>query len=316
MWRRRIIERISNFAARAALKRVNMPFLLASLSCLAPPAFAQQAAAPPRGAFFKITQADHTLYLFGTIHVGRADFFPLEPRVMKALAGASVLAVELDPSRQGAMQAALQRYGVAVSDADAGIPASLIARRQALLRRYGIAAASMSTMQPWLQATALTVAEFAADGYQPQYSVDEYLLAAFKKAGKPVHELESAESQLALFGRLSISEQTQFLDDTIGELEDPDGARQVVSLANLWRDADSKGLAALLKKQTDSGTFSSRFTLDVLLKQRNPPLADGLAAQLRNNRDSFAAIGILHLVGPDSVPDQLRRQGCQVEQIY
>jgi uncharacterized protein YbaP (TraB family) len=56
--------------------------------------------------------------------------------------------------------------------------------------------------------------------------------------------------------------------------------------------------------------------LDVLLKQRNPLLADGLAAQLRGNRDSFAAIGILHLVGPDSVPEQLRRQGCRVEQIY
>ena len=38
-----------------------------------------------RGALFKVQDASHTLYLFGTIHVGAPDFYPLEPTVTQAL---------------------------------------------------------------------------------------------------------------------------------------------------------------------------------------------------------------------------------------
>jgi uncharacterized protein YbaP (TraB family) len=296
--------------------------ILTSLLCLylpsatqSAPLQSQQRQQPPHGALYKIKQAGHTLYLFGTMHVGRADFFPLEPKVMRALNHASVLALELDPSRTDAIQSALQRYGI-TTESDGRVPAALKTRRDALLQHYGIGSGAMAAMQPWLQATTLVVAEFGANGYQPRYSVDDYLLAQFKKTGKPVRELESAESQLALLGGLSHLDQIQFLDDTITELEDPAGAQQAIAMANLWRDADSPGLAALLKKLEEDGTFSSRFTLDVLLKQRNPHLADGLANLLKENRNGFAAIGVLHLVGPDNVPALLQQRGYRVEQIY
>ena len=276
----------------------------------------QTSPASPQGALFRITQADRTLYLFGTIHVGRADFFPLEPRVMQALGNASVLALELDPSRTEAMAAALRRHGIAAADADAMLPAALKTRRRALLQRYGIAPEAVAGMQPWLQATMLTVAEFMADGYQPQYGVDGYLSAIFKKSGKPVQELESAESQLALFGALSQADQIRFLDETMAELENPDKAREAIEIASLWRDADGPGLTAKLKKLDRDNSLTTRFMQDVLLKQRNPPLTDGLVKLLQAHRDSFAAIGILHLFGPGSVPALLLQRGYRVEQIY
>ena len=294
---------------------------LASLICLYLPAYAQRTPAPQvppaRGALYKITQAGHTLYLFGTIHVGRADFFPLEPQVTQALSQASVLALELDPSRQDAMQSALQHYGLNTPDRPAPpIPDALKMRRDALLQRYGIDPASLANMQPWLQATMLTVAEFGANGYQPRYSVDDYVLNLFKPGGKPVKELESAQSQLALLGALGPTEQIQFLEDTVTELEDPTSAQQTIAMAGLWRDADTPGLAALVDKLKTDDSFTSRFTLNVLLKQRNPPLTDGLIKLLQDNRNSFAAIGILHLAGPDSVPKLLEQRGYKIKQIY
>jgi uncharacterized protein YbaP (TraB family) len=323
-WPLRLLQRLQlqQLKPLRPLSRHRIIVILTSLLCLYLPAAAQPAPLqsqesqqPPHGALYKITLPGHTLYLFGTMHVGRADFFPLEPKVMHALKHASVLALELDPSRTDAIQSALRRYGIA-TESDGSMPAALKTRRDALLQHYGIGSGAMATMQPWLQATTLVVAEFTANGYQPRYSVDDYLLAQFKKTGKPVRQLESAESQLALLGGLSRSDQIQFLDDTITELEDPAGAQEAIAMANLWRDADSPGLAALLKKLGDDGTFSSRFTLDVLLKQRNPHLADGLADLLRENRNSFAAIGVLHLVGPDNVPALLQQRGYRVEQIY
>jgi uncharacterized protein len=50
-----------------------------------------QVLAAERGALFKVTQTGsdkgNTLYLYGTMHAGRADFYPLEPRIRAALGG-------------------------------------------------------------------------------------------------------------------------------------------------------------------------------------------------------------------------------------
>src|SRR3954462_10431092 len=44
-----------------------------------------------RGALFKVEGSGHTMYLFGTIHVGQPGFYPLEPRIVAAVSGASKL---------------------------------------------------------------------------------------------------------------------------------------------------------------------------------------------------------------------------------
>src|SRR5262245_30010082 len=48
-------------------------------------------------------------YLFGTVHVGRSDFFPLPPAVEESFAKADGLAVEVDTSDPVKMQAVLKQ---------------------------------------------------------------------------------------------------------------------------------------------------------------------------------------------------------------
>ncbi|MDP9108345.1 MAG: TraB/GumN family protein, partial [Pseudomonadota bacterium] len=45
-----------------------------------------------RGILLRVEHDGHAAYLFGTIHVGQASFYPLEPVVQRALAGAHSLA--------------------------------------------------------------------------------------------------------------------------------------------------------------------------------------------------------------------------------
>ena len=70
-----------------------------SLFCLlAGPAWAQEAAttAPNRGALFKVEQGGRTLYVFGTIHVGAADFYPLQTVATMEATLAKVVAASPD----------------------------------------------------------------------------------------------------------------------------------------------------------------------------------------------------------------------------
>lgn len=278
--------------------------------------------APNRGALFRVDGGGHTLYLFGTMHVGAPDFYPLEPRVAAALERAGALALEADPQIDPALSLTLlRRYGMYADGAGPAIAAidpALRPRLERLLARYRMPPAALAPMKPWVLATVLTVSEFSMLGYQAELGVDTYLAQQARARKIPVVELESAAAQMALFDRMPAPAQLRFLEDTIVMLEQeiaqpPGQARRTV---DAWRTADAAAFDQLAREVAADQSSSARFIQTVLLDQRNPGLADGIAAMLAREHDSMAAIGVLHLVGTDSVPALLRQRGLRVERIY
>lgn len=278
------------------------------------------AAAPNRGALFKLDYGGHTAYLFGTIHVGAAGFYPLEPRVMAALSEASVLALEIDPlGDQAAIARAVRDHGMYRNGR--GSPADELSppfrpRLQHLLRRYAIAPETVATMKPWMVASLLTISEFAALGYDPAFAVDAWLSRQAREQHIRVVELESVAGQMMLFNRMSNAEQARFLEEGITAIEDEEQARQAHDIVHAWRDADAAALDGIARKAEEDDTFSGKFVQRVLLDERNPGLAAGIANVLAREQHSFAAIGVLHLVGKGNVPELLRKRGITVQRIY
>ncbi|MES2743191.1 MAG: TraB/GumN family protein [Pseudomonadota bacterium] len=281
---------------------------------------AAPAAAPPnRGALFKVEQGGHTLYLFGTIHVGMPDFYPLEPRVSAALEGAGVLALELDPLGDPAKIAkAVRQYGMVRSGpgAAAQIAPAFRPRLARLLKQYGIAPETSGPMKPWMLATLLAMSEFTTQGYQPRLAVDSFLSMQAHVRKIPVLELESMASQLALFDSMPAADQGRFLEESIVAIEDKDQAKEARQIVQAWASADQAAFEAVAGKAAADTSLSGRFTYEVLLQRRNGPLADGIAALLAREPSSMAAIGVLHLVGAGSVPALLAQRGLKVERVY
>jgi uncharacterized protein YbaP (TraB family) len=275
-------------------------------------------AQPPRGALFQVTQDGHTLYLFGTIHVGAPDFFPLEPRLTAALQQSRVLALEIDPlGDETRMAQAIQRHGMVARGAQRSeLSPAYRARLARLLQQYRIPPESVAMMKPWLLASLLTVNEFAAQGYDVTLAVDAWLARQAHERKQQVLELESPDSQMALFNRMTSSEQLRFLEESIDGIDDKEQADQARQIAQAWRNADRAGLDAVAAKAGQDQTFSGRFVQRVLLDGRNPALADGIARLLQQEQISVAAIGVLHLLGSNSVPELLRKRGLAVERIY
>lgn len=297
-------------------------FLLALAPAWAQAAPAPAPAPPNRGALFKVDGGGHTLYLFGTIHVGKADFYPLEPRVAAALEGAGALALEIDPEADPALVlAAMQRHALYPAGAGPAIDAigpAFRPRLAGLLRHYGMTPESVAPMKPWLLATVLSMNEFGALGYRSELAVDTYLARQARARNIPVLALESVAGQMALFDRMTAAEQARFLEEGIGDIEEEIAAHtgQARRTAEAWSGADAAALDGLAREAAADQSFSGRFVQTVLLAERNPGLADGIAALLARENNSLAAIGVLHLVGVDSVPALLRKRGLAVERIY
>jgi uncharacterized protein YbaP (TraB family) len=281
-------------------------------------AVSQDEAVPRRGALFKVQHDGRTSYLFGTVHVGKQAYFPLEPQVTRALADSSALVLELDVRASDAFQRALARH--AQYPQGDSIRNHLSADSLALLRqaltKTGVAFESVERYKPWLLANMLIGQEIERNGYVRNQGVEQFLLSAASKQSKPLRELESADYQLGLFDTLDDAQQETYLRENLAELASGVAMKKTAGLVDAWSKADAPGIEAAWQAIVSGNSLSAAFMEHTLLGKRNPEMAAAIANIMNTDQTAFVGVGMLHLLGENGVPELLRERGYQVEQIY
>jgi uncharacterized protein YbaP (TraB family) len=292
--------------------------LFVSLFCLLT-AGASSASAAERGALFRVSLDGHVMHLFGTLHVGLPEFYPLEPRVVDALSQASTLALEIDPGQpQSELWRALRSHGLLAAgskDYENMAPARK-ALLDKLIQQGGLDPSRARTFKPVLLATMLTMAEYTRQGYRSELSSEAWLAQRARAGNTRVIELESLGRQLALLDRLDEPERWRFLDEMMATIESGAQRLEARAMVQAWSTADRDALDRIADRCELDASVSGRFVTQVLLKERNAGLAASLLQLLREEPKTFAAVGVLHLLGKGSVPALLQEQGVQVERIY
>ncbi|THC41386.1 TraB/GumN family protein [Massilia sp. Mn16-1_5] len=279
---------------------------------------AYQALAAERGALFKVTNAQHTLYLYGTIHAGKPDYYPLEPRIGQAVAAAPTLVLEVDTaSNPDAVAAAFREHGLfpAGRPGYAGLPAERRKRLEAAMKRQGIDPAGVAQLKPWVLATMLAVGDMVKLGVDPALGVDLHL-ASLARGKSRIVELESVQYQAALMNRLPIDIQWRLLEETLDNMASGRQLREGRELFDAYERADRKAFDAIARRVEADDSVSGKFMREVVLFERNGPMADKLAALLARENNAVAAVGLMHLLGKQGVPELLRQRGLQVERVY
>lgn len=285
---------------------------LAAFSLLAGPARAVE-----RGALFKVSGHGHTMVLFGTIHMGLPEFFPLDDSVTRALAASSTLALEIDPTVQTAeMTAAMQRTALSTPAMAATMPPALAPRLARQLEALGMPPTLSTQLKPWMLVMTLTTVEYAKLGYRPDLGIDTQLAQLAHSRNIKVIGLETIAGQLDLFDRLPVADQWTILDETLASLDSGEAAQEVQSVTNGWARADRAALDALARQYEQDERLSSRILQRRFLTERNGPMADKLDVLLKRESNTMAAVGLMHLIGKDSLPALLRAKGLRVEQLY
>lgn len=273
-----------------------------------------QAAEASNPAFWEIKQGKAAVYLFGSMHFGHANFYPLPAVVEQAFEESDRLVVEVDIlniTPQAATQA-IFKYG--------GLPPDqqLAARLspdtfQALTKQAnenGLDVKVFERFQPWYVSLMLVEAEIRKTELQQQLGIDWYFL---KRADdKPVDELESIDSQLALFGGLTDIEQEEFLRQTLNDLKHSHA--YLMAMAQAWRSGDLASLENTLiepfQQNPQTKTLFRR-----IFTQRNITMADRIMDYLRGDDRVFFVVGVGHMLGDDGVVSLLQQKGIEVRRI-
>lgn len=291
------------------MKRCLLACLWLLFSCLA---WAQ----PPVPLLWKVSDADSSVYLLGSMHLLTEADYPLASAVEAAFADSAQLVFEIAPDQldqarltQAMLQVALRSDGKTLQQS---LPAPTWKSLQAYAQAQGMPVAALQGYKAWFVALMVMAAESQKAGVNPALGLDQHFMQRAALAGKATAGLESAESQIALFDGMGAQAELQFLQETLADA--PRMQQQLDELLTAWRQADEATMERL-------GLMELRRDYPALYQSinvaRNRAWLPRVEALLRDSPhdNALVVVGALHLLGSDGLVRQLARKGYKVQRL-
>jgi uncharacterized protein YbaP (TraB family) len=262
-----------------------------------------------------------SIQLFGSLHVGKPEFYPLPALIENAFRSADHLVFEIDPTTAADPQTAwlMQMRGMlpAGQTLQNIVSPEAYATLQQVLASMGLPAAGVNNFKPWLVALMLTNLQVSALGYSALDGLEMYFTTR-KSPQSDILELESMEQQLAMLDSL---DPEMFLGYSLEDLQE--GAGALDKMVQAWRCADQDQLSAFMLDDF-TNTQNLPAAEQAMLKEmhqhlfaeRNVVMANGIEQFIRNGDGGyFVVVGSGHLLGQGSVVELLRARGYEVTPV-
>jgi hypothetical protein len=268
--------------------------------------------AKDHGFLWQIRRDGRTSYLYGTIHLARAEWMFPGPRTAAALAASDTVALEidmLDPDMQARIAAALR------GRTTTPLPDPLAARLEKRFVAECVDAATMRTLAPEFQIATLTVLAARRDGLHPAYAIDLVLAGIAHSLDKATVSLETPEAQAATLRMPTSAATIEFVTAGLDELESGRARPLLVRLAKAWSNGDFAEVEGYERWCDCLHTAAERDAMKRMLDDRNPALAAAIEKLHGGGESVFVAVGSLHMIGPNGLPALLARRGFSVEAV-
>src|SRR5258707_14027403 len=135
-------------------------------------------AAPKRGLLYEASFEKNLVYVFGTLHVGKAEFYPLNVATIRALTSSAFLVVEADILDQAAVAKTITEFAMLPSSSslDRYVTPIVMNKVTRLLEKYQFPKERAVRMKPWMLASTLAALEAKHSGYDPGWATETFLL--------------------------------------------------------------------------------------------------------------------------------------------
>ncbi len=261
---------------------------------------------------WKVSKGNFHIYIGGTIHVLDEQDYPLPAEFEQAYELAEKLVFEVDIAQvntlefqQKLLQKALYRDGSTL--ASHLQPATFNQLQEFMIQR-GIPLENMLSFKVGMLLTILTVNELQRNGIQG-IGVDQYFNLKAREDKKPIAALETIEQQIDFLTSLGEGEEDKIVLQTIEELEN--FGEDFSTLKSAWRSGDMPALIEVGLQ--DFLAFPRAY--ESMLVNRNRAWIPGIEAMLEDEQVEYVLLGVLHLVGNDSVLAMLKARGYHVEKL-
>jgi len=264
-------------------------------------------------ALWQVSDADTTIYLFGTIHLLPADLEWRTAKFDQALQGSQQLVVEtiVDQQHPESIQSAEMSLGFkqGLPPIAQRVPAADVPRLRTAIASTGVPEKFFDQMKTWLAAIQLLGVQFRTMGLKGSNGPEEVMRQQFLSEHKPIGELETNVEQFSYFDRLPEKAQRSLLEGAIAPQTGMD--KDYNGMLASWSKGDVKRIAETFNHDlADSPDLRQS-----LLEQRNANWAKWIEQRMAQPGTIMVAVGAGHLAGPDSVVALLQRDGFSVQRV-
>jgi uncharacterized protein YbaP (TraB family) len=287
--------------------------LIAALVLAAPAAWVPRARAASRSFLWKATGRQGVVYLVGSVHLLRKDYYPLSPALDDAYTDSDLLVEEVDMGDMLAPDAQMRLAMRGMLPAGQSLENVVTPATMTLVTRtvadLGMSVEPLKQLKPWMLALYLLGLEWQKAGFDADLGLDKHFYDRAKTDGKRVQALETLEYQIARFDEMTTDQQDHLLFESLNEL----GTEQasVTALADAWKAGDAPAVERIVLQDVES----DQAMYQRLLVDRNRNWLPVVDALLNRPGRAFVVVGAAHLIGPDGLLQMLKAKGYAVEQM-
>ncbi|MBQ7799967.1 MAG: TraB/GumN family protein [Oscillospiraceae bacterium] len=275
---------------------------------------------------YKVTGENGTnVYLFGSIHVGKKDMYPLPDYVLDAYNSADSLAVECDPDN--------------IDDKTAEELAEMMIITNGYTLRYYIGSTLYDEVKSIVAKEKIMGWQWYYDYYKPtlwiseiegylykkanldsKYGIDSNLISKARSEKKEVIEIESVIEQYKMLNSFSSGLKNQLLYSAVYNYHyHTVPVREITDLYDSWCSGNYEKLREHCTADTQGSTEEETKLLTEyntkMSVNRDKKMTDFVVESLKGDKDIFVCVGAAHIVGENAVVDQLKDLGYTVTQV-
>ncbi len=262
---------------------------------------------------WKVTNGENTVYFGGTVHILKAENFPLPSEYDKAYAASDKLVFESDIEGMQSPAFQQQMMSKVVLTDGTSLQTRLNQDTYAALKTYldskGMPILNFNSLKPSMVALTITMLEYQANGFD-QDGVDKTFSTKAKADGKPVEWFESVDEQLAFIVNLGGDDDNAIINYTLDEIDNL--PTLIDDMLVSWKAGDLQKLNDTIVEEM---AISSPQMYDDLIVQRNNNWMPKIMRMLGDKPTEFVLVGAAHLAGKDSIFAKLEAKGYKVTKV-
>jgi uncharacterized protein YbaP (TraB family) len=276
------------------------------------------------GLISRVEYGDNVAYIFGSMHFGRPQWYPLHPVVEDAMRSSDVFVFETDITPEGQALAAPAMLEYMMLD-DMTLTEFLeedaFIQMMMAVESYGVSYQAIRNFTPWVVNILLAEITYDRVGITSAYGIDFYVLEFAQFHSLPILYLNSIEHELDLAFNLT-DELQHYAAISIERMEVAIEYAEMLVWA--YETQDIEQLTALARESSLTGETLNpleEYLVDVIIIQRSIEFAReiiNLLTQTEEPTTFFVTMGIGHMVGDDygNVFNYLLDAGHEVIPLY
>lgn len=260
-----------------------------------------------------------TIYLLGSVHIGKESLFPLKPVIEDAFKKSNNLAVELDITNVNPFELIKYMTFQDTNTLQSSLSPVNYERIAKVFKENSVPEMVYYKLKPWAAVMMAQQLGYGEKGYSAGAGIDMYFLNRAKGVGeyaakdsaagapqkKNVLELETAEFQLKLFDEFN-SASNSFVEYSMEEIENSSDSNELDRIYKSWQKGDPNEIEELItESQTKFPEYKS--IMESLLYKRNISMAAKIDEWLNTKETYFVVVGAAHLVGQKGIVELLKK---------